>query len=346
MTTSEHDVNVADLGPTETAAPTKNNVFHAFRQKINTDNHDLREELFGEAIALDGEGNLKGAKQRFEFILNIWPQDQNTRMALAHLLMSINHEKEALSVLEDQDAARNPDTAQLINTINEKLRLSRKSESEIADSSSIRDRSELISARKELKSLRSAQAQLVSRVHEREVELKRWVLTTASVTVAAFLFVVFTITTNPAPTKDVTPEQVIVTQPEVAATEKSAVTKEAGDKNPDPVVEKTTEEKLAVNPADTTAAEIADQPTPTNNNDINQESTEKQPAAEASLDERFPARVDGTVHTVKQGDDTWTLAYQYYGEHGHVEKLKSANGGTDALSLGQALIIPPLPTTP
>ena len=339
MTTSEHDVNVADLDLVEISTPKTSGALNVFRQKINTENNELRQDLFNEAVAMDGEGNLKGAKQRFEFILNIWPEDQSARMALAHLLVSINHEKEALSLLEEPDAARTTDTAQLIDTINEKLRLSRKSESETVDSLSKRDRSELTSARRELKSLRSAQAQLVSRVHEREVELKRWVLTTASVTIAAFLFVIFTITTTAAPSKVVTPESVVSAQPEATVTE-DVVAKQ--------VEEATTQEKLTVIPVEAPATTAPDQPVEANSVDLaeTEKATTVAAVAGASLNTRFPARVDGTVHTVKQDDMLWDLAYQYYGEHGHSDTLKSANGGSKDLSLGQALIIPPLPTTP
>jgi hypothetical protein len=337
MTTSEHDIDVADLDQVE-ISPTKttpSSVFSTFRQTVNTENSDLRGELFDEATTLDSAGDLKGAKQRFEFILNIWPQDQNARIALAQLLMSINHEVDALSILEDPDAARSPDTTQLIEKINEKLRIGRKSESEVADSLSSRDRSELISTRRELKSLRSSQAQLRNRVHEREVELKRWVLTTASVTIAAFLFVIFTITTTAAPSTTVSIESVAPFQADVT-TAKEVVVPEADIKA-----------TPAEEPQEEPVATISDKlEVSTNTNEKPNEEPATTEVVGGSLDKRFPARVEGTVHTVKQGDDTWTLARQYYGEHGHLQTLLNANGGSEKLSLGQAVIIPPLPSPP
>jgi nucleoid-associated protein YgaU len=339
MTTSEHDIDVTDFDQVE-ISPTKttpSSVFSTFRQTVNTENSDLRSELFDEATRLDNAGDLKGAKQRFEFILNIWPQDQNARVALAELLMSINHEVDALSILEDPDAARSPDTAELIEKINEKLRIGRKSESEVADSLSSRDRSELISTRRELKSLRSSQAQLRNRVHEREVELKRWVLTTASVTIAAFLFVIFTITTTAAPSKTVSLENVAPFQADVTTAKEVVVAEENIKSTP---VEESQDE-----PAPT----VSDAPEVSTN--ANQNANKKPAATEVavgSLDKRFPARVEGTVHTVKLGDRAWALAYQYYGEHDddHLKALLNANGDSKILSIGQALIIPPLPIPP
>lgn len=339
MTTSEHDIDVTDFDQVE-ISPTKttpSSVFSTFRQTVNTENSDLRSELFDEATRLDNAGDLKGAKQRFEFILNIWPQDQNARIALAELLMSINHEVDALSILEDPDAARSPDTAQLIEKINEKLRIGRKSESEVADSLSSRDRSELISTRRELKSLRSSQAQLRNRVHEREVELKRWVLTTASVTIAAFLFVIFTITTTAAPSKTVSLENVAPFQADVTTAKEVVVAEN---------IKATPAEEPQGEPQDEPAPTISDAPevSPSAHQNSNEEPAAATEVVGGSLDKRFPARVEGTVHTVKHGDDTWTLANQYYGEHGHLQTLLNANDDSQDLSIGQALIIPPLPS--
>jgi len=331
---------------------------------------DVTAELYNESLRFATEGHLKLARERLGMLLAMTPEDGESRLLLAKILVAGQRWKDSLSALDEAQACGQEVPRELRRAVEDHLRAEVAAEEEQRTALRAREQGEIKALRQEARRLRSENAQYVGHCHELEQEARKWAWTTAGVSSLAILFIaanlIFGGRSEPAAETEILagePMEIVADAPmEVAALEpivEGAVEDEL--LVPAPPVRTVAEraaEALQVAPGlDGAALEVTVSSgsavvTGEVDTHLQRKTAEKVLIDLDGIDEvdtstvAVAARTLGTTHTVAKNDTLSGLAYRYYGDSSLHKKILSANHtqlrGRANLSLGQVLVIPPI----
>ncbi|MEL6342286.1 MAG: LysM peptidoglycan-binding domain-containing protein [Myxococcota bacterium] len=279
-------------------------------QVLQASGIDAPASLYDEALEMARDGKYAAATERLRMLLCLDPNDADASLLLGKVLATMGKWQESLSYLDG--ATRNGAVLPpgLREHVEGGLRRELQAEEERRARVATRERSELVSLRREVKDLRRENADLNGQINELNYRVRVWSSITAVIAGSASALLLATMLFGgDDPPQDVT-----------APTEPALVTA--------PV------ENLDVpNPPDAPNG----QPTVAPMGDLAAAPIAEPAPGEAGPD--FPV-----TYTVKSGDNLSKISQKFYGRaslHGHIKQANDLD--TVALSVGQKLTIPEPP---
>jgi nucleoid-associated protein YgaU len=329
----------------------------ALREAAEESGIDPVAELYNEALRYANEGHLRLARERLLMLLCMSPDDGESRLLLARVHVAGQKWQDALTALDEAQGCGQTVPVQLRRTVEDHLRAEQAAQEEERSAFRAREQGEIKSLRQEARRLRSENAALLQRSTDLEREVRKWAWATAGTSAITVLFVAFNLAfgTSAAPA-EAAPAPVATA---AAGADPAALA--AGDEGTPPTANATAtaaaqalaaEDGLAGTNLEVqvkgSAAVVRGEVTSWKQKSI-AEKTLKGVSDVDKVDVSqvvVLARTRGATHTVASGDSLSKISHQYYGDSTFSSKIKSANTdvlkGSDALSVGMSLRIPPV----
>lgn len=329
-------------------------------------------ELYNEALRLAHEGEIKAAGERLRMLLAMEPEDGESLLLLARLLVAGQKWEDALSTLDDAEAVGVAVPPELRRAVEDHQRADKAADDEQRQALNAREQGEIKALRAEARRLRSENAQLLGRTADLEKEVSRSMWATTGVAVLATAFMLLNLAFGGGSATEVEATDAVADADASAEVVAAAGVAEAGAdataqaeaNTPKPAAKPATATTIADRASKALAAapgldgtvlevEVAGGKAtlrgvvPTFRHRKTAEKVllgidgVKEVAADGVV---VKARTEGTTHKVRGGDSLSKISYEYYGEASKSSAILKANqkdlGGKADLVVGQTLKIP------